>query len=50
MYSLIGGNEQERVNLLQVVKDTSKYRKKAMQHMRKLDFKDYKIQFGKVMS
>jgi glycosyltransferase involved in cell wall biosynthesis len=50
VYSLIGGNEQERVNLLQVVKDTSKYRKKAMQHMRKLDFKDYKIQFGKVMS
>ena len=50
VFSLITGTPQQKDELLQVVKDTSKYRRKTMQSVRKLDFSEYKRLYGREMS
>lgn len=50
VYSLVPGEEAKKQELMQIVKDTSKYRRKTMQAMRKIDFKVYKDTYGRVMS
>ena len=50
VYKLVPGDDNKKQELLEIVKETSKYRRKTMQAVRKLPFKEYKERYGRIMS
>jgi GT2 family glycosyltransferase len=50
VYSMVPGEESKKQELMEIVRQTSKYRRKTLQMTRKLDFETYKEKYGRVMS
>lgn len=49
VYSLIKGEESEKLKIFNQVIDTSKYRKRFCESLRKIDFSEYKRVYGRKM-
>jgi hypothetical protein len=50
VYGRIGGSDAQKQQLLNVVKSSSKFRKKQCDLIRKMEFRDYKAKFGRKMT